>query len=40
MGELITIASITSAGWVLLQVGGPALAEKIRETARTLRSAR
>ena len=40
MGELITIASITSAGWVLLQVGGPALAEKLRTSVRARRDER
>jgi hypothetical protein len=35
MNELITVASIMGSGWVLLHVGGPALAEKIRSGSRT-----
>jgi hypothetical protein len=30
MNELITLTSIVGTGWVLLHVGGPALAQKLR----------
>jgi hypothetical protein len=40
MTELITVSTLAASSWVLLSIGGPSLAQKIRAASRSPRNAR